>query len=61
MDGLLNEKETASLLGIKPQTLSVWRMRGEKLPFIRIGRLVKYQRSAIERFMTENSVGIKEA
>jgi excisionase family DNA binding protein len=61
MSELLSEKEVAILLGVKPQTLAIWRMKQEKLPFVRIGRLVKYQRSAIERFMAENSVSVREA
>ena len=47
-DDLLDEQEAAELLRVKPGTLSVWRSTGRyRLPFIKIGRLVRYRRSAL--------------
>ena len=44
---LLDEKEAAQFLdGVTPGTLSVWRSTGRyNLPFIKIGRNVRYRRS----------------
>ena len=43
---LLDEKEAAHLLDTSPGTLSVWRSTGRyNLPFIKIGRNVRYRRS----------------
>jgi excisionase family DNA binding protein len=43
---LLNEQEAAQELNIAPGTLSVWRSTGRyNLPFIKVGRSVKYRRS----------------
>ncbi len=48
-DTLLDEKETAGILGVTPGTLSVWRSTGRyAVPFIKVGRLVKYRSSAID-------------
>jgi predicted DNA-binding transcriptional regulator AlpA len=45
---LLNEQEAAELLYVKPNTLSVWRSTGKyNVPFIKIGRLVRYRRSEL--------------
>ena len=57
LNPLLTETEAAELLGIKPQTLSVWRCNKRyALPFIRVGRLVRYRRSACELFLEERTV-----
>ena len=58
MDGLMNEKEVSSFLGIKAQTLSVWRMRKEKIPFVRIGRRIAYRKEDVERFLKVNTVEV---
>jgi excisionase family DNA binding protein len=53
---LLTEDETAEVLAIKPQTLASWRCRGvNDLPFIKIGRAVRYRRSDLEAFMQRNT------
>lgn len=49
---LLTPEQVSSLLGIKTHTLAVWRSSGRyKLPFIKTGRLVRYQLSDIENFL----------
>ena len=55
---LMNEKDVSSFLGIRAQTLAVWRMKKEKLPFIRIGRRVAYRREDVERFLETNTVNV---
>lgn len=43
---LLDEKQAAEFLTIKPGTLGVWRSVGRyDIPFIKIGRRVRYRRS----------------
>ena len=61
MSVLMNERQVASLLGIKAQTLSVWRMRKEKLPFVRIGRRVAYRREDVEKWLESQTVPVGEA
>jgi excisionase family DNA binding protein len=48
----LNTQEAATLLGLKPQTLHLWRSAGRyNLPFVRLGRAVRYRREDIEQFV----------
>ena len=58
MSNLMNEKEVASFLGLKPQTLAIWRMRKEKIPFVRMGRRVAYRREDVERWLDSQIVRV---
>ncbi len=49
---LLSESEAAPILDVEPGTLSVWRSTGRYgLPFIKIGRKVRYRRSDLIAWM----------
>ncbi len=49
---LLGEKDAAQYLGIATGTLSVWRSTGRyKIPFIKVGRRVRYRRSDLETWL----------
>lgn len=51
-DVLLNEAEAAKVLDVKPATLSVWRSNKRyPLPYLKIGRLVRYRRSTLDAFL----------
>lgn len=53
---LLSRKEAASMLGLQPQTLAKWHStKRYTLPYIRVGRLVKYKVEDIEAFVIQNS------
>ncbi len=60
MDELLNSEQAAQILGIKPQSLAVWRLHGENLPFVKVGRLVRYRRSDIEKWLEAQTVPVGE-
>lgn len=53
----LNEKEVASMLGLKASTLRVMRCVGAReghvppLPFIKVGRAVRYDRDTVIEYM----------
>ena len=55
---LLNSKEVAEILGIKMTTLRKWRWedkhRRQRLPFVKISRLVRYKMSEIKKFIKNN-------
>jgi len=56
---LLTSEETANWLGLKtPHTLEVWRStkRYPELEYIKVGRLVRYKREAVERFLQSRTV-----
>lgn len=44
---LLNNAETAELIGIRPNTLEVWRWKGMGPVFRKIGRSVRYLESDV--------------
>lgn len=51
-DPLLRDVEAARILNVTPQTLRVWRSTGRyPLQFVKIGRAVRYRRSALESFI----------
>ena len=55
---LLNRKEAAAYLGVKEQTLACWACTGRySLPFVRVGRLVKYRQQDLDAFILENRIG----
>ena len=57
-DPLLTPKETADYLGVTKKTLAVWRCVGRyNIPFIKVGRLVKYRKSALDTFLDSRTHG----
>jgi excisionase family DNA binding protein len=55
---LLTPDEAAKLLGTTVGTLSVWRCtRRHNLPFIRVGRLVRYDREDLRAWIVERRQG----
>jgi excisionase family DNA binding protein len=57
-DPLLSEAEAAQFLGVKATTLQVWRCtKRYPLPFIKIGRLVRYRQSNLDAFLVLRTRG----
>ena len=57
-DPLRAEHEAAQILGVTPGTLSVWRStRRYPLPYVKVGRLVRYRDSDLLRFIEARTVG----
>lgn len=53
---LLTRREAAVYLGVTEQTLAVWHCAGRyDLPVVKVGRLVKYRRSDLERFLVRGA------
>ena len=53
---LMREQETAELLGLNPGTLRNMRSRREGPPYIRVGRSIRYSRSAMRKWLDEQTV-----
>ncbi len=53
---LLNPKEAAGYLGLRPQTLACWRVDGRHLPYVKVGRSVKYRVSDLEKFLESRTI-----
>lgn len=56
MSGLLTPVEVCDLLKVKPRTLEDWRLRrtGPNLPFVRIGRAVRYRSDDVQRLINDS-------
>lgn len=52
---LLSPKEVHALTGISIAQLEVWRARREGPPFFKIGRMVKYERSALLSWVAQQA------
>jgi excisionase family DNA binding protein len=56
---LLNRKQAAEYLGVKPHTLSVWACcKRYCLPYIKVGRLVKYRKHDLDAFLSSRTIAI---
>lgn len=56
-DPLLSEQEAADKLGVKPSTLQVWRStKRYPLPYVKVGRNVRYRTSAVDAFIDSRTV-----
>ena len=51
----LDEATTAACLGQQPKTLESWRREGKELPFLKIGRYVKYRLSDVLSCLERNT------
>lgn len=52
---LLTEEQLALILSISPRTLQTQRQTGRGIPFIKIGKLVRYDLTAVEDFIQKNN------
>ena len=58
---LLSRPEAAAFLGIAEGTLAVWAStKRYSLPYIKVGRLVKYRLSDLEKFLEDRRVSAGE-
>ncbi len=57
-DPLLPPPVAAAYIGVSENTLSVWRCVGRyAIPFVKVGRLVKYRKSALDAFLERRTHG----
>lgn len=59
LNELLDNEQTATLLGIKPNTLEIWRCRGNGPNFVKMGASkqapIRYRRLVVMRWLDEHS------
>jgi excisionase family DNA binding protein len=59
---LLTEDETADYINVKKETLTTWRCTQRyALPYIRVGRAIRYRISDVEKFLAERTVSMANA
>ena len=55
---LLTPQSVAEMLGVNVETLNVWRATNcYKLPYVKVGRLVRYRLSDVNNFITSRLQG----
>jgi hypothetical protein len=55
---VLNDRQAAAFLGVSPGTLANWRSSGTvRLPFVKLGRAVRYRVRDLQAFLSKNTVG----
>jgi len=52
---LLSVEEAADYLGVKKSTIYGWIFR-RKVPFVKVGRLVKFRGEALRKWLTDREV-----
>jgi len=58
---LMTPAQAAAYLGVEVATLAVWRCTGRyALPYLKVGRLVRYRQSDLDAFLKACSVGFVE-
>ena len=54
---LLTRDQAAEFLGVQVQTLASWACSGRySLPFLKVGRCVRYRVSDLEKFLADRTV-----
>jgi len=51
---LLTTEQLAELLGIRPNTIEGWRLKGQGPRFCKLGRSIRYRRSDVEDWINDN-------
>ena len=59
MEKLLDISEVSDTIGVQINTLYSW-IHQKKIPYIKIGRLVKFKPSDIDEWLKENSIHTKK-
>lgn len=55
---LLTREQAAEVLGVQVQTLATWASQGKyDLPFVKVGKCVRYERDDLERWLQSRKVG----
>lgn len=57
---LLTADEVAALTGLAVETLSQWRSQGRGLPYLKIGRAVRYDPSEVEAYLEGCRVSVSD-
>ena len=54
---LLTRKEASEYLGVTERTLAVWAsVKRYNLPYVKVGRLVKYRRADLDAFIERRTI-----
>jgi excisionase family DNA binding protein len=59
LDGTWGNDQAAAYLGCTPYTLRVW-VSQRRVPYVKLGRLVRFVPSQLRAFVEVNSVAVEE-
>jgi len=57
---LVNVNEAAQFLAVSPSTLYGWVWQ-RRIPFVKVGRAVRFDMADLERFISQNRIRAREA
>jgi hypothetical protein len=57
-DELLSRGVVARMLSLEIQTLAAWAHHRKNLPYIKVGKAVRYRRKAVEDFLRARTVSV---
>jgi len=57
-DRLLNQNEVAAILCLSPKTLEYYRWKGGGPKFVKMGKLVRYRESEVQKYIQSLEKGI---
>ena len=60
LDPFLDERELATELRVARITLQAWRRRKHGPPFVRVGRRIRYQRSAVDAWLRSRTIATSD-
>lgn len=59
---LFGNDAAAAYIGVTPRTLEVWRCtKRHAIPYIKVGRLVKYRRADLDAWLKAQTVGVSQS
>jgi len=58
---LIDEKEAAQLLNLRPSTLRAWRCQGRGPNFLRLGGAVRYEREDLIKFIETSRISTSQS
>jgi excisionase family DNA binding protein len=59
-DCAMNTPETAAYIGCKPSTLRNWKLQGKGPQYYKVGRLVRYRRADLDKWIEAQKRGRHE-
>jgi excisionase family DNA binding protein len=57
---LLTAEDVSELTGLSVETLAQWRSQKKHLPFLKVGRLVRYDREEVDRYFETCRVSVSQ-
>lgn len=57
MEALLTQEQVAAKLGLKPNTLAVWRTHKKGPKYIRVGRNIRYSQADLDAWLKAGGQG----